>query len=187
MHSGDQSASSPGADPNLNEITVLDSLIVIAKHKWLILKSIFVGFLLSVTVSFLLPEIYLGRAVLLPPSNQQSVSAALLSQLAGTLPGGLSVNALTKNPSDIYVGMLNSRTIADRVIARFDLQTVYERDTLVDTRKELADRSSTMRATPMALITSGMRTLCALLAMLFASSIALAGGPTTSGSMKDGP
>jgi uncharacterized protein involved in exopolysaccharide biosynthesis len=42
-----------------------------------------------------------------------------------------------RNPSDVYVGMLKSRTISDAIIRRFDLRKLYEEDTLVDTRKEL--------------------------------------------------
>ncbi len=43
-----------------------------------------------------------------------------------------------RNPADIYVGILNSRTIADALIARFHLQQVYGRKTMVETRKRLA-------------------------------------------------
>jgi uncharacterized protein involved in exopolysaccharide biosynthesis len=38
--------------------------------------------------------------------------------------------------------MLKSRTVADNIIARFELQNVYDRDTMVETRKDLADNST---------------------------------------------
>jgi uncharacterized protein involved in exopolysaccharide biosynthesis len=46
-----------------------------------------------------------------------------------------------KNPSDLYVSMLQSRTIADAMIQRFGLKELYDEDTLVDTRRRLAEVS----------------------------------------------
>jgi uncharacterized protein involved in exopolysaccharide biosynthesis len=47
-----------------------------------------------------------------------------------------------KNPNDLYVGMLKSRTVADNIIDRFELQKLYDKDTMVETRKEFASNSS---------------------------------------------
>jgi uncharacterized protein involved in exopolysaccharide biosynthesis len=38
--------------------------------------------------------------------------------------------------------MLKSRTVADNIIARFDLQRLYDQETMVETRKEFASNSS---------------------------------------------
>ena len=46
-----------------------------------------------------------------------------------------------KTASDVYVGMLKSRTIADQLIARFDLNTVYEQKWQSYTRKTLQSRT----------------------------------------------
>jgi uncharacterized protein involved in exopolysaccharide biosynthesis len=45
-----------------------------------------------------------------------------------------------KNPNDLYVGMLKSRTVADSLIARFKLQVRLETNTMVETRKALEKR-----------------------------------------------
>jgi tyrosine-protein kinase Etk/Wzc len=42
-----------------------------------------------------------------------------------------------KNPNDLYVGMLGSRTVADRLIERFKLKDRYKRSTMDDTRLAL--------------------------------------------------
>jgi capsule polysaccharide export protein KpsE/RkpR len=77
----------------------------------------------------------------MPPQQQQSMAAAMLGQI-GTLTG-LSAGSLgMKNPNDLYVGMLKSRTVADALIERFSLKELYDEDTLVETRKELASNSS---------------------------------------------
>jgi uncharacterized protein involved in exopolysaccharide biosynthesis len=46
-----------------------------------------------------------------------------------------------KNPGDIYVGILGSNSIADKLIKQFDLQKVYRTKSLVDTRKALRGHS----------------------------------------------
>jgi len=52
--------------------------------------------------------------------------------------GGLAGGALgVRNPNDLYVGMLKSRTIADNLISRFDLGKVYDESRLSDARKRL--------------------------------------------------
>jgi uncharacterized protein involved in exopolysaccharide biosynthesis len=92
-------------------------------------------------VSLLLANVYTGVAKVLPPQQNQSTAAMLLGQLGGL--AGIAGGSLgLKNPSDLYVGMLKSRTIADRLIERFDLQRAYECDTMVETRKALADSSN---------------------------------------------
>jgi uncharacterized protein involved in exopolysaccharide biosynthesis len=58
------------------------------------------------------------------------------------MTGGLAQSALgLKNPSDIFVAMLKSRTVADALIERFELLKIYDKSTLTDTRKKLANRS----------------------------------------------
>jgi tyrosine-protein kinase Etk/Wzc len=123
------------------EISFLEFLIVVAKHKVMIGVSVLAAAVLSAAISFLLPNIYTGTARLLPPQQSQSAAAMLLGQLGGL--AGIAGNSLgIKNPNDLYVGMLKSRTVADKIIDRFDLQKLYEKDTMVETRKELEDNSS---------------------------------------------
>ena len=49
---------------------------------------------------------------------------------------------LWRNPADLYIGLLKSRTTADALVARFHLEQVYRKRTWVDTRKALARRST---------------------------------------------
>jgi tyrosine-protein kinase Etk/Wzc len=61
-----------------------------------------------------------------------------LGALAGVAGGGLGL----KNPNDLYIGMLKSRTVADALIEQFKLQELYDEDTLVKTREELEKNTS---------------------------------------------
>lgn len=42
------------------------------------------------------------------------------------------------DPSDLYVGMMKSRSISDKIIQRFDLQAIYEVETTEDARRALS-------------------------------------------------
>jgi tyrosine-protein kinase Etk/Wzc len=120
---------------------VLDLMIVVAKHKKIVISLVLFSAVGSIIVSLLLPNIYVGTAKVLPPQQNQSSAAMVLGQLGGL--AGLAGGSIgLKNPNDLYVGMLKSRTIADGIIERFSLQNLYRKDTLVETRDRLADKSS---------------------------------------------
>jgi capsule polysaccharide export protein KpsE/RkpR len=69
----------------------------------------------------------------------------LLSQLGGAFGGvaGAAGGALgIRSPNDLYVGMLKSRTVADNLIARFELNKVYEHELQSTTRLALQGNTS---------------------------------------------
>lgn len=120
-----------------DEISVIDILIVLAKRKKSIFWVTFSAAVLAVALSLLLPSVYEASAKMMPPQQNQSSASALLSQLGG-LAGAAAGAAGLKNPNDLYVGMLRSRTVADKIIARFDLQKVYGVTSLDGARAQLA-------------------------------------------------
>jgi uncharacterized protein involved in exopolysaccharide biosynthesis len=139
-------SQSPSAD---DEVSLLDLLIVLAKHKRLVLGVPFVAGIVAAIVSFLLPNVYTGTTKILPPQQSASAASALLNQLGGALGGLLGATGGTalgvRNPNDLYVGMLKSRTIADNLISRFELGKVYDEERLSDARKRL-ERETTIAA-----------------------------------------
>ena len=129
------------AESEADEVSFLDFLIVLAKRKTFILGTTVGTAMVAAIVSLLLPNIYTGTARLLPPQQNQSTASMLLGQLGGLAAlSGASLGL--KNPNDLYVGMLKSRTVADKIITQFDLQRLYERDTMEDTRKQFANLST---------------------------------------------
>lgn len=123
-----------------DEVKLVDVLIVLAKYKKLII-GLPAGVAVAVAaLSMLLPNVYQASAKLLPPQQQQSAAASLLSSLGGA--AGLAANvAGIKNPSDLYIAMLKSRRIEDKLIERFNLKSVYETDSLEKARKALEQNS----------------------------------------------
>jgi uncharacterized protein involved in exopolysaccharide biosynthesis len=79
--------------------------------------------LVALLIALFLPKWYTGRAVLLPPMEDDLGSSAI-SQL---MPRGLGNFKIPGAPtlSDVFVAVLKSRTVADRIVRRFDLVHRY--------------------------------------------------------------
>jgi tyrosine-protein kinase Etk/Wzc len=114
-------------------------LIVLAKRKSFIFKFVGVAIILSAIAVLLLQNSYTGNAKILPPQQNQSMGAiAALSQL-GPLAALAGQSMGLRNPSDVYVAMLKSDTVANGLIDRFSLMSVYEKKLRIDARRRLAD------------------------------------------------
>jgi tyrosine-protein kinase Etk/Wzc len=129
--------SQPLAPANDDPLDLLDILLVLARKRRMIGIVTLVAFCAGLLLSLLLKPNFTAKAIILPP-QQQTSSSALLSQLGSmaSLGGGAAALGL-KTPADLYIGILQSRTIADNLISKFHLQTVYKRDHLQDTRNVL--------------------------------------------------
>ena len=139
MAEPDQNETPPPENRD-DEISLLDLAVVLAKHKKLVLGLPLAAALIAAISSLLMTPIYTGTARILPPQQSQSSAAALLGQLG--FAAGMAGSALgIKNPNELYVGMLKSRTVADGLIARFDLRQRYDSDTLDEARRKLDKRS----------------------------------------------
>lgn len=123
------------------ESNVLEFFLLLAKHKRFVLRIVVGAAIVSASLSLLLRNYYKGEARIMPPQQGQSFASAMLDQLGGlgALIGGSSSSgsSLLRNPSDLYVAMAKSRTIADRLISRFSLVKVYKAKRLADARKDL--------------------------------------------------
>ncbi|MGK5078565.1 GumC family protein [Janthinobacterium sp. HLX7-2] len=133
MNQMQPTALPPNPDTSERQFSVLDILMVLVKYKKIILWLPVIAAIVSAAVSFVLPNVYKASTKLLPPQQAQSGASALLSQLGGAA-GALAGAAGLKNPNDLYIGMLKSRIVADKLIAKFDLQKVYDVETMEKTR-----------------------------------------------------
>ena len=141
----EERSATPVAVADEDEISLLDLLIVLAKHKRLVIGLPIAAAVVAAVISLLLPNVYTGTTKILPPQQSASAASALLNQLGGALGGlaGVAGGALgLKNPNDLYIGMLKSRTLADNLIARFDLNRIYEQKFQSNTRRVLAGSTS---------------------------------------------
>lgn len=116
--------------------SVVALLTVLARHKKAIVRFPLIVGVLAAAISFALPDVYKSSTKLLPPQQSQGGAAALLSQLGGVAGAAAGIAGI-KNPNDMYVGMLKSRTVADRLIGRFGLLEAYDVKLMEKARKEL--------------------------------------------------
>lgn len=102
------------------------------------------GLLLATLIAFVLPKQYQSSAQLMPPDTQSSSTTMLaalsartgggIASVAGDLLGGNSTGAL-------FLGILRSRTLEDRLVERFDLKRVYGVKLEQDARTKLANNT----------------------------------------------
>jgi uncharacterized protein involved in exopolysaccharide biosynthesis len=140
-HPANQADMRQPAYPEDDEINLMDLLLVIARHNRFILKLTLGVALLAAVVTLILPNIYTGKTVILPPQQQSSSASLLLGQLGG-VAGAVGGELGLKNPSDRYVEMLKSETVADQLIQQFHLQTLFHAKLLTQARAQLEGASS---------------------------------------------
>jgi uncharacterized protein involved in exopolysaccharide biosynthesis len=124
-------------------INLADYIRVISKHRQMIFKVCAITVVVTAVVSLFLPKSFSATASVVPPMD--------VLQRDSMFAGGLGA---AKNPmlrqmmditgvGDMYVGILQSRSVADALIERFDLAKVYHIPRYVsDIRKKLTERTS---------------------------------------------
>lgn len=96
----------------------------------------------AVGITYVLPPTFTARATFMPPQQSSGGIAAALSslgglgQLVGTAGGGA-----IRSPADQYIGLMQSTTVADRLIDQHQLMDVYNERLRTDARRELERRS----------------------------------------------
>ena len=126
----------PPAEPEDDEISLLDLLQTIVDNLRLLVLGPLAVSLLALGYSFTIPPTYTAKTQFLLPQAQQSAAASMIASL-GSLGGLAGAAAGLKNPGDQYLAYLKSVTLQDALIERFKLQERYEAKTKFDTRKQL--------------------------------------------------
>jgi uncharacterized protein involved in exopolysaccharide biosynthesis len=117
--------------------SLLDVLVLLAANlKWLVSLPLLAG-AVAVGATYLVRPTFTAVTTFLPPQQQQSAAASALASL-GALSGLAGVGGGLKSPADQYVSLMQSTTVADRLIDEFQLMAVYESKYRLDARKELA-------------------------------------------------
>ena len=108
------------------DILAIDLLLSIVKRKWLIAKVTLVVTILTIIVVLLIPRSYVAKTSILPPEQNQSLTAAMMGQL-GSVAALAGKDLGLKNPSDAYVLVLKSNAIGEQLIRRFELHAASTR------------------------------------------------------------
>jgi len=136
----DETINRPVPYQESDEVNLLDILMPLVKRKKMIAYTTVGVTIFAAIISFLLPKTFTATTLLLAPQQTQSNISAMLAQL-NPVAAGLSRDLGLKNPGELYVALLKSRTVEDNLINKFDLRKIYGYKTYLDTRKKLEDRS----------------------------------------------
>ena len=95
------------------------------------------GLILGLLVAFLLPVRYTSTTRLMPPDNQDVTMAHALQKVGA---GQFASDLLgLKSNSDVFVGILTSRTIQDRIVDHLKLKQAYGTMSMEGARRALAN------------------------------------------------
>jgi capsule polysaccharide export protein KpsE/RkpR len=105
------------------------------------------GVVVAVIIALLIPNRYSSTVKLMPPEQSSASGLAMLAAMVGktglgpTMTGGLGGLAGDllgmKSSGAVFVDVLRSRSVQDRLIDRFDLRKVYRHKYYQDSRKDL--------------------------------------------------
>jgi uncharacterized protein involved in exopolysaccharide biosynthesis len=134
-------------------LKAIDIAWLIWNKRRFLIRETTVGLVLFTLVAFLLPKWYTATTRLMPPDSNVSSALALAAPALSSGSGssatggsgsilGLANQLLGLNTSnDLFVGVLQSRTIEDEIINRFGLMKLYSETYLVDAEKKLASNT----------------------------------------------
>ncbi|HEY2820032.1 MAG TPA: hypothetical protein VGJ06_03235 [Candidatus Acidoferrum sp.] len=116
-------------------------------------KAFGIGLIVGLLAAFLIPSRFEATTQLMPPDSQGGMGATMLAALAGKAAGGGAASTASlgsmagellgmKSSGALFIGVLGSRTVLDRLVQRFDLRKVYSEKLELDARKKLADRTT---------------------------------------------
>lgn len=123
-----------------DEINLLDILLVLIRNKKMIIGSCAVTFVLACIVTLLMPNIYTGTARVLPPQKNNGGLRAMMGTMGGLASlAGVDVGG---GSGELYLGMLQSRTIAEAIIERFGLMKRFEWETRSEAYEALKEKAT---------------------------------------------
>ncbi len=125
-------------------VHLLDLLIILAKRRKFILWFTVGSAVLTAITVLVIPPRYTAMTVVLPPSQNSSMSSSLLGQLGGSaaLASAAGASLGIKNPGDLYVSLLRSQTVEDGLIRRFNLMSRYRTNRMSEARTEFENLST---------------------------------------------
>ncbi len=131
--------------PSLRAEEVLGKLRLLWRERLFIYRVTGIGLVLTTLLVFLIPKQYESTTSLMPPDNQSSTAMAMLAAMTSKVGAGLGSAAGSllglKSSGEVFVGILQSRTVQDQLVNRLDLKKVYHVKLAEEARKRLTSNS----------------------------------------------
>lgn len=136
-------------DPLVDQVTLhaarersVNRVRLLWNRRKLLAYAVGIGLTAAMLIAFLIPKRFMSTARLMPPDQSSGEGAAMMAALAGRVGGPLASmaeNALgVKTTGDLFIGILDSDTVRDDVINKFNLQKLYHDKYIEDCREDLA-------------------------------------------------
>lgn len=117
----------------------VEVVMLLLRHRWLLLLGPVLAGALALAATYAVKPSFTARTSFLPPQQAQSAAATALASL-GALSGLVGATGNVRTPADQYVALMQSVTVADRLIDEFKLLAVYDERYRSEARDELAKR-----------------------------------------------
>ena len=136
-------------EPVEPQLSFLPHVRLFWEHRGFVLRAGAYALVASTLVALVIPARYQSVTRLMPPDSQSSSGLGLFAGMSAR--NGASAGALTgiagdllgvKSSGALFVGVLNSQTVEDRLIDKFRLMTLYRESKIEDARKALAEHTS---------------------------------------------
>jgi uncharacterized protein involved in exopolysaccharide biosynthesis len=130
-----------------DEIDLLDYIRVVFKYRWMILLICGVAVVTTAIISLSSPKVYSATATIVPPieilQRESDIAGRFGARQSPILRQAIGVASVAQ----MYVGILESRAVADAIIDRFDLMTVYEEQEYRSNARRTLKSNSTIKVT----------------------------------------
>jgi uncharacterized protein involved in exopolysaccharide biosynthesis len=162
---GENGAPHISLEPQEEPINLLPSLRLLWDSRVFVLRGALCAFLASALIAILISNRYRSVTRLMPPDGQSAAGLGILAALSGKGSmgtgmsgfGGIASDLLgVKSSGALFVGVLGSQTVQDRLIKEFNLQHVYRESKIEDARKDLEEHTEVSEDRKSGIITIGV-------------------------------
>jgi capsule polysaccharide export protein KpsE/RkpR len=137
----------PDWDESARRNVTLEKLRLLWAKREFLWRWLLIGLFASALIAFLIPAGYTTSAQLMPPDPQTGAGLALLATITGGQNGGGGLTSMAsdllgvKTSGSLFISVLRSRTVQDRIVNAFNLKSVYWKGTQEGARKRLGNNT----------------------------------------------
>jgi uncharacterized protein involved in exopolysaccharide biosynthesis len=148
-------------EPVETQRSLLPYLRVLWAHRRFLFRVGVYALLASALLAILIPARYQSATRLMPPDQVSGSGIGLLSAMAGRVNteglAGIASDLLgVKSSGALFVGVVQSQTVQDRLIEQFNLMHVYYDRKIEDARRDLAEHTDVSEDRKSGIITIGV-------------------------------
>lgn len=142
--------------------TTLSRLRVLLDQRYFLFRATAYGLAFATILAFLIPVRFEARTQLMPPDNESGSGLASLLAMTAESGGGSGMGMLAgdllglKTSGSLFIGILRSETVGDRIIEKFDLKSVYGVRRMLDAHRRLEENTQISEDRKSGIITIGV-------------------------------